>query len=194
TIYHIGGEIIRKLVRFSSKILRKPQRNIIILLEINRVNSVIPLTLTLLHPLRSTPIQSWEFVTEPLVQIGRASDNDIVLYSSVVSRYHVELRHAPPKWEIVSLGANGTYVDGEAIRQISVANNVVLHIAQTGPKLLLRLGDVDPNTLGKRATAIARSPRVKTTDLATGKTTFLTNRIVRKLDQQKPHIDDPADD
>ncbi|MDY7013759.1 MAG: FHA domain-containing protein [Cyanobacteriota bacterium] len=146
------------------------------------------LTLTLLHPIRLTPIQSWEFSSESLVQIGRSLDNDIVLYSSVVSRHHLELRNNPSafQWDVINLGANGTYVDGELVGKIPVVNNTVLHLAKTGPKLLLRLGQVDPSTLGKKAIARPRLPQSNAMDLATGKTTFLTARIAQRLAQQKP--------
>lgn len=108
------------------------------------------ITLTLLHPIRLTPIQSWEFSGKSLVRVGRAPDNDVILYSSVVSRYHIELQRHGAEWELVSLGANGTYVEGKLIRQISALNNTTLHLARSGPKILLRLGAVDPNTAGIR--------------------------------------------
>ncbi|MEL6471326.1 MAG: FHA domain-containing protein, partial [Cyanobacteria bacterium J06623_4] len=50
------------------------------------------ITLSLLHPIDKTPVQSWSFEAEPVVRIGRSVNNDVVLYSAVVSRHHVELR------------------------------------------------------------------------------------------------------
>ncbi|MFH7027268.1 MAG: FHA domain-containing protein [Heteroscytonema crispum UTEX LB 1556] len=69
------------------------------------------ITLSLLRPLESIPAQSWTFEDEPVIRIGRAADNHVVLYSAVVSRRHVEVRQVDRGWEIVSFGANGTYVN-----------------------------------------------------------------------------------
>ncbi|WP_404786685.1 FHA domain-containing protein [Altericista sp. CCNU0014] len=68
------------------------------------------ITLTLLHPVQSTPVQSWSFEQDPAIRIGRAVDNHVVLYSAVVSRYHVEVRLTDNQWEVVNLGTNGTYL------------------------------------------------------------------------------------
>ncbi len=98
------------------------------------------ITLILLQPLQSIPAQSWTFADdEPLIRIGRAADNHVVLYSAVVSRYHVEVRRLGKGWEVVSLGANGTYVDGEAIVQLPVTDGVILRLARSGPQIQIRL-------------------------------------------------------
>nr|WP_199302759.1 FHA domain-containing protein [Oscillatoria sp. FACHB-1406] len=110
-----------------------------------------------MHPIRLTPIQSWEFSGQSLVRVGRAPDNDVILYSSVVSRYHIELQRYSGEWELVSLGANGTYVEGKLIQQISALNNTTLHLARSGPKILLRLGAIDPNTAGIRTISPSRT-------------------------------------
>lgn len=73
------------------------------------------ITLTLLHPVQSTPVQSWSFEKDSVIQIGRAVENHVVLYSAVVSRYHVELRQSGSQWEVVNLGTNGTYLDGQRV-------------------------------------------------------------------------------
>ncbi len=95
----------------------------------------------LLHPQNSTPMQSWKFNDKSLIRIGRATDNEVVLYSSVVSRLHVELRENNGNWEIVNKGANGTYVDEQRISQVPVVDGVVMRIAPSGPKLQIRFGD-----------------------------------------------------
>ncbi|MEO0646592.1 MAG: FHA domain-containing protein, partial [Cyanobacteria bacterium J06650_10] len=41
------------------------------------MNNVI--TLSLLHPIDKTPVQSWSFEEESVVRIGRSVDNDVVL-------------------------------------------------------------------------------------------------------------------
>ncbi len=94
------------------------------------------ITLTLLHPVQATPVQSWTFEQESVLRIGRATDNHVILYSAVVSRHHVELRHRPPNtWEIVSLGANGTYLEGKQITQVPVMNGTIIRLARSGPNL-----------------------------------------------------------
>jgi hypothetical protein len=94
------------------------------------------ITLTLLHPIQAIPVQSWTFDQESVIRIGRATDNHVILYSAVVSRHHVELRRCSPNtWEIVSLGANGTYLDGTQISQTAVLNGAVFRLARSGPNL-----------------------------------------------------------
>jgi pSer/pThr/pTyr-binding forkhead associated (FHA) protein len=58
----------------------------------------------------------------------------------VVSRHHVELRRVENGWEVVSLGANGTYLDGEAIRQAPITDGAILRLARSGPQIQIRLG------------------------------------------------------
>lgn len=98
------------------------------------------ITLTLLHPIQSTPVQSWVFEREPVIRIGRSTDNHVILYSAVVSRHHVELRQTNDRWEIVNLGANGTYLDGKQITQASVVDGVVIRLARSGPNIQIHFG------------------------------------------------------
>lgn len=99
------------------------------------------ITLTLLHPLQNIPVQSWIFDQEPVIRIGRATDNHVILYSAVVSRHHVELRRNGAKdWEIVSLGTNGTYLDGKRITQVPVVDGVIIRLARSGPNIQIRIG------------------------------------------------------
>ncbi len=97
--------------------------------------------LTLLHPLQSMPVRSWTFDHQPVIKIGRCSDNDVVLYSSVVSRYHVELKVNHRHWEIINLGSNGTYIDGKPIRKFRVVNGLIINLALSGPKIDIYLDD-----------------------------------------------------
>jgi Protein kinase domain/FHA domain len=97
------------------------------------------ITLTLLHPLQSTPIQSWTFDQEARVSVGRSTDNHVVLYSAVVSRHHVELCCENSAWEVVSLGANGTYVDGQRITRLPLKDGSVFRLARSGPNLQVNI-------------------------------------------------------
>lgn len=130
------------------------------------------ITLTLLHPSQSSPVQSWTFDNEQSIRIGRSKDNDVVLYSAVVSRHHAELRHNGNEWEVFSLGSNGTYVDSEAITQVTVEDGMTFRLGSSGPKIQILLGKTDPNAVikmvkEKRSTSSAES-QFRETD------TFLT--------------------
>ena len=98
------------------------------------------ITLTLLHPIQSVPVQSWCFESESVVRIGRSNDNDVIIYSAVVSRHHVELWNQVYGWEIINFGANGTYVDDKPIAQVSVADGMTIRLGNSGPKIRIRVG------------------------------------------------------
>ncbi len=121
------------------------------------------ITLILLHPLQPTPAQIWTFEDEPIISIGRSTDNHVVLYSVVVSRRHIELRQSDDGWEIVNVGANGTYLDGTRISSHPVVDGVIVRLARSGPQLQIRLGIVtikepiipEPQPLQDRVTPLA---------------------------------------
>jgi len=98
------------------------------------------ITLNLLHPLQSIPIQSWTFEQESVIRIGRATDNDVILYSAVVSRYHVELRRHGSRWEVINLGANGTYLEGKRIAEAPLQDGAMIRLARSGPQIQINLG------------------------------------------------------
>jgi pSer/pThr/pTyr-binding forkhead associated (FHA) protein len=98
------------------------------------------ITLTLLHPTSGAPIQSWSFRDEAIIRIGRASDNEVVIRSDVVSRYHAELRRHETEWDLVGLGTNGTFVNGERITQFRLTDGQAFVLAPTGPTLGFRFG------------------------------------------------------
>ncbi|NJK34866.1 MAG: FHA domain-containing protein [Oscillatoriales cyanobacterium SM2_2_1] len=97
------------------------------------------ITLHLLHPSNNASMQTWQFEAETVVRIGRAADNDIVLYSSVVSRHHTELRHHAPHWDVVNIGANGTFLEGTQIEKERVFDGMIIRLALTGPRLQIHL-------------------------------------------------------
>jgi pSer/pThr/pTyr-binding forkhead associated (FHA) protein len=105
-----------------------------------RLYTASVITLTLLHPIQSIPVQSWTFEHEPVIRIGRSTDNHVILYSAVVSRHHVELRQVESQWEVVSLGANGTYVDGKRITQMPILDSIVIRLARSGPNIQIHVG------------------------------------------------------
>lgn len=107
------------------------------------------ITLSLLHPIKQIPVQVWTFENESTIRIGRSTDNQVILYSAVVSRHHVELRRVGNSWEIVNLGTNGTYLDGKRITQVSVADGAIIRLARSGPNIQIRIGAEALNELPK---------------------------------------------
>ncbi len=98
------------------------------------------ITLTLLHHLQPVPVQSWTFQEEPKIRIGRSTNNEVVLYSAVVSRHHVEIRKTgDDKWEVVNLGANGTYISDKRINQTAAVDGMIIRLASSGPKILIKI-------------------------------------------------------
>ncbi|NEQ32352.1 MAG: FHA domain-containing protein [Leptolyngbya sp. SIO4C5] len=125
------------------------------------------ITLSLLHPLNKNPLQHWTFEKESVVRIGRSTDNDVILYSAVVSRHHVELRRTDQGWEINSLGTNGTYLEGKRITQVPVEDGIIIRLARSGPNIQIRVGadghEVIKSNLFSRATPPATEKQVTTT-------------------------------
>ncbi len=97
------------------------------------------ITLTLLHPTKTTPIQSWTFETTATIRIGRSTDNEVVLYSAVVSRHHLEIRHEDNQWQVVNLGTNGTYINGKLISQKQATDGMMIRLASSGPTIQIHL-------------------------------------------------------
>lgn len=117
------------------------------------------LTLTLLLPGKSIAVQSWTFDSEKVIRIGRSADNDVVLYSAVVSRYHLELRREGKGWQAVNIGANGTYVDEQTIETMAVEDGLVVRLASSGPKIQINLlPDADPSRAAQDKTGQGHRP------------------------------------
>ena len=129
------------------------------------------ITLSLLHPVQSTPVQHWTFESESLVRVGRSNDNDVVVYSAVVSRHHVEIKMTNEGWEIVSLGANGTYVEQKRITTLKALDGMVMRLGSSGPKIQIWLG---PANLTAKTITAKRSPKPSPTDASKATPTFLT--------------------
>ena len=93
------------------------------------------ITLTLLHPVQGTAVQSWTFQHDQNVRIGRAVDNEVVLYSAVVSRHHVELRHEKGGWHVHNIGINGTFLEGNKIESEPLKSGQIIRLARSGPNI-----------------------------------------------------------
>ena len=98
------------------------------------------LSTIVLSLLNSIPVQSWTFTTEDVIWIGRATDNQVILFSAVVSRHHAELKWDEASgWQIFNLSPNGTYLDGEAINIFKVIDGMTIRLARSGPKIQIKL-------------------------------------------------------
>ena len=132
------------------------------------------ITLTLLHPLQSVPVQSWTFEPESVIRIGRSTDNEVILYSAVVSRHHVEIRRNVSGWEIVSLGANGTYIDGKRITQMPDEDGMIVRLASSGPKIQIHIEGESPKSKLKAALGKRLSSKTKGIDIS--RETFINSK------------------
>ncbi|MCC0178768.1 FHA domain-containing protein [Waterburya agarophytonicola K14] len=121
------------------------------------------ITLTLLHPLQPVEIQSWTFRDETNIKIGRATNNEVVLYSAVVSRHHVEIRKSGENdWEVVNVGSNGTYIDDKRIEQTKAVNGMIFRLASSGPKILIKIeteSDAEQLNSSEEQSRIRRQPK-----------------------------------
>lgn len=125
----------------------------------NTTNEVIiPFTLKLLDSSRGHAIQTWNFSDCRRVTIGRAAENDISLADPQVSRVHVELLIRDGKWAIVSLGRNGTILDGVMINDELLTEHSIFQLGANGPSFqfstvnesvssLQTLNEIDPIAL-----------------------------------------------
>ncbi|MBD2499175.1 protein kinase domain-containing protein [Anabaena azotica] len=119
-------------------------------------------TLTLLEPQQKTPLKQWCFENSPVIRIGRAADNHVILTDSLVSRHHLEIRQISSagggSWQVISKGTNGTFLNGILVIQDSLPNNAILQLAQGGPILQFQTQEEVP--LGWESVAPGDSPGV----------------------------------
>lgn len=137
------------------------------------------ITLTLLHPTQSISMQNWTFETESVIRVGRSTDNDVVLYSAVVSRRHIEIRRSGSEWEVVNLGTNGTYITDKAVAKTPVVDGMVIRLAKTGPKIQINVAPEESPIKRQlrelqKAFAESQQPAIKEKD-ATNKDTVVND-------------------
>jgi len=113
------------------------------------------ITLTLLHPLKSIAVQKWNFEPNSVIRIGRANDNEVVLYSAVVSRHHLEIRPRGDDWALINLGSNGTFINGKKINKVLVKDGMIIRLASSGPKIKITLDQ----SLSSNASGQSQKPK-----------------------------------
>ena len=123
------------------------------------------ITLTLLHPLKSIPVQKWTFPPNTVIRIGRANNNNVVLYSAVVSRHHVEIRPRGEDWALINRGSNGTFINGKKVKKVLVKDGMVVRLASSGPKIQIKLNDDTDNS--EQITSASSKRQLTRKDIAT---------------------------
>ena len=69
----------------------------------------------------------------PLIGLGRASDNDVIVDDPMVSRHHCQLKLQRGAYSFADLGSrNGSMVNGQPVSQVAL-----------GPGDLIRIGDTE---------------------------------------------------
>ncbi len=77
----------------------------------------------------------------PNIRLGRDASNTLQLHDTEVSRHHAEIRHAADEYTISDLGSsNGTFVNGQRIRQHVLASGDQV---QLGSTLMLYTGPAE---------------------------------------------------
>ncbi len=76
-----------------------------------------------------------------MIRIGRSTDNNVVLYSAVVSRHHVEIHRTDSGWSVKSIGTNGTYLDGRRITEVPVEDGIIIRLARSGPNIQIHMAE-----------------------------------------------------
>lgn len=137
------------------------------------------ITLSLLHPLNKTPIQNWSFEEQDVIKIGRSTDNDVVLYSAVVSRHHLEIHKGVAGWAIQSLGTNGTYLDGKRIQTVPAEDGLVVRLARSGPNLQITIDQPEKSSAASIKDLLARR---KQQQIPSAETPISTDLDVIKTD------------
>lgn len=98
--------------------------------------------LTLIDLPERRPLQMWRFEDAPVIRVGRATDNDVVISHSLISRHHLELRSPPEPnqpWQLVSTGRNGTFLNGLLTCGGPVRDGALIQLAHNGPLLQFQL-------------------------------------------------------
>lgn len=104
------------------------------------------ITLSLLHPTELVDVQSWNFDNLPVIKIGRSKENDVIVYSAVVSRHHLELWNNPSGWEMINFGSNGTFIDNKPITQMPVIDGMIIRLGgNSGPRIRIKITKADVN-------------------------------------------------
>ena len=75
----------------------------------------------------------------PLIGIGRASDNDVILDDPLVSRHHCQLKLQHGAYGFADLGSrNGSFVNGQAVSEIALGPGDMIRVGSTSIEFQVR--------------------------------------------------------
>lgn len=129
--------------------------------------SSVVIALALLHPHQVKPVHRWTFDHVNPVRIGRSQTNDVVLYSAVISRHHLELHQRSGEWWAINRGKNGTYLENVAIKRLRLTHDTTLCLAKSGPRLRISIcdrADPSPQTTTLASKTYDTVPKTKEVD------------------------------
>jgi Protein of unknown function (DUF3662)/FHA domain len=68
----------------------------------------------------------------PLITVGRASDNDVIVDDPLVSRHHCQLKLQHGAYSLVDLGSrNGSAVNGQQVQEVALGPGDLIQIGST---------------------------------------------------------------
>jgi hypothetical protein len=68
----------------------------------------------------------------PLISIGRASDNDVIVDDPLVSRHHCQLKLQHGAYSFADLGSrNGSFVNGQPVNEVALGPGDLIRIGST---------------------------------------------------------------
>ncbi len=79
-------------------------------------------------------------INKPIIKIGRAPDNDLVINSDGISRYHAIIRYdrGKDKYFVKDLGStNGTSINGKKIKLSDLKNGDIINFYKVSYKIKL---------------------------------------------------------
>ncbi|MEE3717748.1 protein kinase [Tumidithrix elongata RA019] len=84
-------------------------------------------------------IHTWTFHHNPVIKIGRALDNHVVISHPAVSRYHLELRRNAKGWNLTNLSVNNTFMRGQPVHYITLPSESLIQLSTVGPNILVKV-------------------------------------------------------
>ena len=103
-----------------------------------------PIAVTLYDPVNGQHIQTWEFVDQTAITIGRDVQSDVSVGHPLVSRKHATLSFRDGQWHGTSSGRHGTLVEGDVVSEFKVDEELSLQLGSGGPVLKLSVVHTEP--------------------------------------------------
>lgn len=85
------------------------------------------------------PLQSWHFVNQDRISIGRSAENDVVVSNPYVSRSHAYLHKTEGRWQAVAISHHQLMSEGSRKATVNLRSGSVFQLGPQGCQL--RFGD-----------------------------------------------------